>query len=205
MIKTRLRNHEKFNTELREEDSKVANEIMNMMRHKFNCFKHISESEMGCNIDSLREKISEKEQLITEATLEYQDRKSKIAQNLRNQKEKILAEYRRKKEEIETERKKLLVGLKQELRDKLFLSRVQQEAFFVEESEIQESKQTLNVTFIQDLKETFSSLLKEIESHRALKASNRSQFSNLTSQLKYKEAELNHVKSQHSPTALQFK
>jgi chromosome segregation ATPase len=147
VMKTRLRNHERFNTEMREEDSKVAKEIMNIMREKFNNFKHISESEMISNIDSLREKIIEKEQLMTEATLEYQDSKSKIAQNLRKHKEKITSEYRLKKEEIERERKKLLLELKKELRDKLFLSRVQQEAFFVEESELEESQQVLNVTF----------------------------------------------------------
>lgn len=146
VLQTRIKNHERFNTEMREEDSKVANEIMNIMRDKFSNFKHISESEMISNIDSLREKIIEKEQLMTEATLEYQDSKSKIAQNLRKQKEKITTEYRLKKEEIERERKKLLFELKKELRDKLFLSRVQQEAFFVEESELQESQQTLNVT-----------------------------------------------------------
>lgn len=145
VLRSRILNHEKFNTEMCEEDSKVAIQIINLMKSKFSGFKHISENEINTQIDTLREKIIEKEQLNTEATLEYQDMKYKITQDLRRQKDKITSEHRARQEEIAKERKELLTNLKIELRDKLFLSRVQQEAFFVEDSEITESSEVLNV------------------------------------------------------------
>jgi phenylalanyl-tRNA synthetase alpha subunit len=128
-----------------EDDSRIAVDIINLMKEKMKNLKGIPEAEVQNRLETIREQIMEKEQRITELTLEYQDKKYKLTQELRRQKETLTRELREKYDQANRESRAHIDELKKSLKNKLEDSRSKEQKLSVESNDIGECRKLLMV------------------------------------------------------------
>jgi chromosome segregation ATPase len=145
ILRSRIDNYERLNTEMSEDDSRIAVDIINLMKEKMKNLKGIPEAEVQNRLETIREQIMEKEQRITELTLEYQDKKYKLTQELRRQKETLTRELREKYDQANRESRAHIDELKKSLKNKLEDSRSKEQKLSVESNDIGECRKLLMV------------------------------------------------------------
>lgn len=155
ILRSRIDNYERLNTEMSEDDSRIAVDIINLMKEKMRNLKGIPEAEVQTRLETIREQIMEKEQRITELTLEYQDKKYKLTQELRRQKETLTRELREKYDQANRESRVHIDELKKALKDKLEDSRSKEQKLSVESNDIGECRKLLMVRINLESKSYF--------------------------------------------------
>eukprot|EP00358_Blepharisma_japonicum_P000822 CAMPEP_0202950098 /NCGR_PEP_ID=MMETSP1395-20130829/19175_1 /ASSEMBLY_ACC=CAM_ASM_000871 /TAXON_ID=5961 /ORGANISM="Blepharisma japonicum, Strain Stock R1072" /LENGTH=467 /DNA_ID=CAMNT_0049653879 /DNA_START=690 /DNA_END=2090 /DNA_ORIENTATION=+ len=144
---------------LGKEESLIARDLMNYVQEKLDDLNGTSKHAIDKKLSQIMEEVLEKEQLMLEAKLEYDDKKAKIIQSIRNNKENLIKTAKQNAEKATKTKAEKSELLREKIKEKLNEARISELKFYIEPIQIDHAKEK-----IRSMKRTLKKLNRSMES-----------------------------------------
>ncbi|CAG9315022.1 unnamed protein product [Blepharisma stoltei] len=144
---------------LGKEESLIARDLMNYVQEKLDDLNGTSKHAIDKKLSEIMEEVLEKEQMLLEAKLEYDDKKAKIIQSIRNNKENLIKAAKQNTEKAIKSKAEKSEILREKIKEKLNEARISELKFYIEPIQIDHEKEK-----IRSMKRALKKLNKSMES-----------------------------------------
>lgn len=166
VLKSQIERKYKSMNNLGKEESNIAKELMRYVRDKLHDLDGNSKHNLEKKVSEINEQVLEREQLLLESKLDYEDHKSKITQYIRTMKEDTIKALRKNTEEKNRQISEKREKYRENLKEKLNQARISELKFYVEPIQIDQLKEKLKA--IQNSSQKINKNMEKIIEERAM-------------------------------------